>query len=308
MYVTYITMYTGNKLPKWYIGSSSLSKVTKGYRGSVKSIAYKDKWKDELATNPHLFKTRILQKFGTREEALAEELRLHVKHDVASNDSYINMSLACVNGFFGRNVTGCNNPRYDTTISKEQKSKYTTSMNTPNNEGITPREIATKKMKATKSTKAFKEKQQKQVNTLLDDIVDGKNFYQRISEKGIKSRSSQEWQEANRDSWIASMKNTRNTLQPSGKTFQQEVVEKAAKTRVAKSQHYDVIDARGCILHKSVPKSFVRNTYGKNMLSTTKEKPYAWSAYGKTIAKQQDKEFLIGTYVELVKTFANNSE
>lgn len=36
-YVVYLTMYKGTKLPKWYIGSTNINKINKGYHGSVAS-------------------------------------------------------------------------------------------------------------------------------------------------------------------------------------------------------------------------------------------------------------------------------
>ncbi len=60
LFCTYLTTYSGNKLPLFYIGSSSVERVNNGYHGSVKSKAYSTIWKSELKHNPHLFKTRIL--------------------------------------------------------------------------------------------------------------------------------------------------------------------------------------------------------------------------------------------------------
>ena len=43
-YCTYLTTYSGSKLPKNYVGSSSVERVENGYRGSVLS----EKWKEIL--------------------------------------------------------------------------------------------------------------------------------------------------------------------------------------------------------------------------------------------------------------------
>ena len=48
MFCTYLTMYTGNRLPKWYIGSTSVEKIINGYLGSVVSRKYKDIWNFEI--------------------------------------------------------------------------------------------------------------------------------------------------------------------------------------------------------------------------------------------------------------------
>ena len=69
MFCTYLTMYTGNKLPKWYIGSTSVEKIINGYLGSVVSRKYKDIWNFEIKNNPELFKVRILSVYSNRIKA-----------------------------------------------------------------------------------------------------------------------------------------------------------------------------------------------------------------------------------------------
>lgn len=105
-FVVYLTMYTGTKLPKWYIGSSYEEKVLSGYNGTVLSTEYKEIYKLEQKENKHLFKTRILSYHETRECALDEELRLQKKHLVIKNSKYINMSYAKKNGYFGKSMKG----------------------------------------------------------------------------------------------------------------------------------------------------------------------------------------------------------
>lgn len=97
-YVVYLTYYLGDKLPPWYIGSSNEQRVMEGYNGSVKSKKYKDLYIKEQKENKHLFKTRILSYHKTREEALAEELRIQKLHNVAKNKNYFNESYAVKNG------------------------------------------------------------------------------------------------------------------------------------------------------------------------------------------------------------------
>jgi len=98
IYCTYLTTYSGGKLPPLYIGSSSIEKINNSYRGSVKSKKYKQIWKLELSENPHLFQTQILTTHETREEAFDEEVRYQIEHDVVKSSEYINMSVA--NGKF----------------------------------------------------------------------------------------------------------------------------------------------------------------------------------------------------------------
>lgn len=100
-FVVYIIMYSGNLLPKWYIGSSTETRINKGYRGSISSVKYKNIWKKELKDNPHLFKIRILSRHNTKQEAIDEEYRLHNLHKVIKNKSYVNMSYAGRKGFEG---------------------------------------------------------------------------------------------------------------------------------------------------------------------------------------------------------------
>lgn len=120
-YVVYITHYTGTKLPKWYIGSSYESKVLNGYNGSVKSKKWKKIYDQERKDNKHLFKTKILSYYETKEEALIEELRLQKMHAVVKSKKYFNESYATVNGCFGRDVSGELNPNFNKRWSEEQK-------------------------------------------------------------------------------------------------------------------------------------------------------------------------------------------
>ncbi len=119
LHCTYITMYTGSKLPKWYIGKSTVQKVNNGYNGSVCSKKYKSIYNSEQTLNKHLFKTRILSTFLTSEEALTEELRLQKMHKVLKNPNYINMAYASKNGFFGMDNSGENHPMFGKSHSEE---------------------------------------------------------------------------------------------------------------------------------------------------------------------------------------------
>lgn len=107
MYCTYLITYFGNKLPMFYIGSTSIKNVNSGYMGSVSSKQYKSIWENELLINPSLFKIRIISKHPTRKEAYEKEdsLQRHLK--VISNRLYANKSYA-----FGVDNSGENNPMY----------------------------------------------------------------------------------------------------------------------------------------------------------------------------------------------------
>ena len=137
MYCVYLTIYSGYKIPKYYIGSSSLSKIKSGYKGSVSSKEWKLLWDYELKFYPELFDVIIISEHSTRLEALQSELQYQLKYSVVESKDYINKSLAKPNGFFGMDVLGKNNPMYGKSrtgekhnggqnISQSLKNFYTT--------------------------------------------------------------------------------------------------------------------------------------------------------------------------------------
>lgn len=94
LYCVYLTIYRGNKLPPFYIGSTSLAKVSTGYHGSVSSKEYGKIWKQELRDNPDQFKTIILSEHSTRAAAFDHEEYLQKARKVVINPMYINRSYA----------------------------------------------------------------------------------------------------------------------------------------------------------------------------------------------------------------------
>ena len=54
----------------------------------------------------------ILETFFSREEALVKEKEYQLEHNVLKNNQWINESIAQPEGFFGRDVSGENNPMY----------------------------------------------------------------------------------------------------------------------------------------------------------------------------------------------------
>lgn len=151
-YVVYLTRYSGDKLPPWYIGSSTEEKVLNGYNGSVRSKKWKNIYYKELKENKSLFKTRILSYHLTREESLKEELRLQRMHLVVKSEKYFNESYATPNGFFGRDISGELNPFYGKTHTSEYKAKREITLNTITENGLTIREQCIEKMKKTKNS------------------------------------------------------------------------------------------------------------------------------------------------------------
>jgi hypothetical protein len=116
IYVTYLTTYFGSKMPMFYIGSTRLNKIQKGYRGTVSSKKYKTIWQSELKNNPHLFKTKVITYHKTREDAIRKEFLLQVNMNTVNSPMYINMSYPMLNGyvFIFNNV----NKNYDSVSPK----------------------------------------------------------------------------------------------------------------------------------------------------------------------------------------------
>lgn len=94
MFVTYLTIYSGEKLPPFYIGSTYKDRLGKGYHGSVKSKKYQSIWENEIKSNPHLFETRILSSHADREDALKKEEEIQKLFDVVRSPLFINMAYA----------------------------------------------------------------------------------------------------------------------------------------------------------------------------------------------------------------------
>lgn len=122
-YCVYLTVYSGNKLPPFYIGSSDEEKINSGYRGSVQSKKYKKIWEEELRNNQSAFKTIIICYCDSRENCLSRELELQKKLNVVKSTLYINESFAQPNGFHGMNNSGKNHPSFGLKQSKETKDK-----------------------------------------------------------------------------------------------------------------------------------------------------------------------------------------
>lgn len=112
MYCVYLTTYSGDKLPPYYIGSTSVEKISSGYKGSVSSTEFKQIWDDEIRNHPERFHVEIISEHSTRKSALIAELDYQIKCDVVKSNEYVNKSLAQPDGFFGMDVSGSKNPMY----------------------------------------------------------------------------------------------------------------------------------------------------------------------------------------------------
>lgn len=112
-YVTYVTFYKGRLMPPCYIGSTTEKRILSGkYFGSIVSQKWKLTFRHELEYNKHLFTAHILSYHETRKEALDEELKFQKINDVVKSENFFNESFAVPNGFYGRDVSGANNPNY----------------------------------------------------------------------------------------------------------------------------------------------------------------------------------------------------
>lgn len=93
-YAVYLTIYSGNLLPPFYIGHSSVKKLKNGYRGSVSSKKYKEIWKKEILENPNKFRTFIISYAESKEKAIEREIEIQLKLSVHRNPLYSNSAIA----------------------------------------------------------------------------------------------------------------------------------------------------------------------------------------------------------------------
>lgn len=112
MFCVYVTTYEGTRMPRFYVGSTSIERIVKGYCGSVRSKKWKYIWDCELRDNPHLFEVKIIREFETRVEATHFELEYQKQNNVVRSIDWINEGYAQPGGYAGRDVTGKNNPNF----------------------------------------------------------------------------------------------------------------------------------------------------------------------------------------------------
>lgn len=123
-YVTYLTIYSGTKLPPFYIGSTYLEKHLNGYHGTVTSKKYQKIYESEKESHPELFDSVILDEFDTRKEATFCELYYQKLYDVVKSKLFFNMSYAMVDGCFGMDTSGENHPLYGSHNGKGNIHSY----------------------------------------------------------------------------------------------------------------------------------------------------------------------------------------
>jgi hypothetical protein len=118
-YCVYLTHYLGDKLPPYYIGSTSVKRLESGYTGSVLSKKYKSIYKKEKLEHPELFLTYIIHLSYTRLEAIEAELEIQKFNNAVKSDLYFNMAYA--NKGWGMDVSGENNPCFGRVLSEQEK-------------------------------------------------------------------------------------------------------------------------------------------------------------------------------------------
>tara|TARA_R110000868_G_scaffold25423_2_gene99141 strand:- start:4987 stop:5649 length:663 start_codon:yes stop_codon:yes gene_type:complete len=121
-YCVYLTIYRGNKLPPFYIGSTHLENIKSGYKGTVSSLQYKKIFINEIKLHSELFETKIISFCDTRNEALKREEEIQRQFSVISNSLYTNKGYA-TNGCFGISMKGKNNPFYGKKHNENSKNK-----------------------------------------------------------------------------------------------------------------------------------------------------------------------------------------
>jgi hypothetical protein len=152
-YCTYLTVYKGSSLPPFYIGSTSVKRIKDGYRGSVRSFKYLETWNNELNNNPELFETKIISLHNTRKDALEKENYFHKKLEVVKNNLYINQAMA----------SGCFGNMGDEAVAK---------------------------MKATKSSKEWKETTGKATGKKISAIRNNKEWKETVGKAAAEKLSA----------------------------------------------------------------------------------------------------------------------
>src|SRR6266498_1290650 len=100
-YCVYVTIYSGNQLPPFYIGYTSILNIKKGYKGSPRSRHYVKIWKEEIKQHSNLFKTIIISLCKNKQEAINREIQIQKHLNVVKNPLYSNKAI-----FPHRDTTG----------------------------------------------------------------------------------------------------------------------------------------------------------------------------------------------------------
>ncbi len=90
-YSTYITIYSGNKLPPFFIGYCKTEQIGSGFHGCPKDDT---DWRTELQQNQSLFKTKIIKTFKTEKQAIQYTNRLLIYFRCGSNPMLANKYMS----------------------------------------------------------------------------------------------------------------------------------------------------------------------------------------------------------------------
>lgn len=129
MYCIYLTVYGGDLMPHFYVGSTSIKNISKGYHGSVSSQEWKSIWKQELKDHPELFVTLIIHHLHneTRNEALELEKQWQKVFDAVTCNMFSNRAYATGqffnSGHSEKTKTKIGKGHKGTTHSDEAKAK-----------------------------------------------------------------------------------------------------------------------------------------------------------------------------------------
>lgn len=93
-FCTYMTFYLGKVLPPFYIGSTTVLRIKKGYHGSPSSVQYSELWKSEVKNNPQLFKTFIIDYSNEMAQKLENEYKWQKTFNVVDDPLFVNMAFA----------------------------------------------------------------------------------------------------------------------------------------------------------------------------------------------------------------------
>ena len=177
IYCVYLTVYHGNKLPPFYIGYSTVKKVLNGYHGTISSKQYKSIYKQELEENPHLFKTFIISRCETRNQALQKESYFQKQFNVHTNSMYINRAITNEK-FYCTDHSYKKTESYSQKVSENNKRRWSDPVE---------RKILTLSIKKAKSTESYRKKQ----SVISRRLANDPNYIDKLK-TGVK----ESWQKA----------------------------------------------------------------------------------------------------------------
>lgn len=275
-YCTYLTVYKGNKMPPFYIGSTSIDKVNSGYKGSVLSAAYKEVWKKELKHGNQLFETKIVSVHDSREDALKKENQLHIQLNVKDNDLYINQSIA--SGCFGsmdkasiekmRNTKIAqgkivgekisairNNPEWKETVGKEAALKLSKTKRDPNRAHLEAER---------------NRKNSETVNSEEWKRTVGAERSKKISETVKKIQSNPEWIATKGKQRIDNLKNTLSN--PEWKATVGVIANQKRSASVSKAKSHPDWKAKNSTLCELCNKAYPNHVLFRHIVKCTRDK------------------------------------